>query len=394
MIFEKHFFKKFLEQFDSVPFSVNFKDEDEFVIGTGLPQFKVKINKIISKSDLLRSTSLALGEGYMNKDIEIEGNLFLALDSVLSKVDTFSVDLHGLDKLLHSSNSQKNQKKEVCSHYDIGNDFYKLWLDETLSYSCGYFKTENDTLYDAQVNKVAHILTKLNLKEGMSLLDVGCGWGFLLIEAAKKYKIHGTGITLSEEQFKEFQSRIKEEKLEDFLEVKLMDYRDLEKSEMSFDRVVSVGMIEHVGRDNYDLFFKNVNAVLKPQGIFLLHYISCLQESTTDPWISKYIFPGGVIPTLREIINICGDYNFYTLDVESLRLHYMKTLLCWYSNFNNHIDDISKMFDETFIRMWELYLVSCAAAFHTGNIDLHQILMTKGTNNDLPLTREYMYTLK
>ena len=391
MIFEKQFLKKFLEKFDKVPFSVKFKDEDEFIIGTGLPEFKVKINNTISKSDLLRSTSLALGEGYMNKDIEIEGDLFLALDSILSKINTFSLDLHGLDKLLHTSNSQKNQKKEVCSHYNIGNEFYKLWLDETLSYSCGYFKTENDTLYDAQVNKVDHILTKLNLKEGMSLLDIGCGWGFLLIEAAKKYKIHGTGITLSEEQLKEFKSRIKEEKLEDLLDVKLMDYRDLEKSKMSFDRVVSVGMIEHVGRDNYDLFFKNVNSILNAQGVFLLHYISGLQESDGDPWIKKYIFPGGVIPTLREIINLCGDYNFYTVDVESLRLNYMKTLLCWYNNFKNHISDISNMFDEKFIRMWELYLVSCAAAFHTGNIDLHQLLLTKGINNNLPITRDYIY---
>jgi len=394
MLFEKKFLKKILEQFDSVPFLVKFKDDDEFIVGIGSPKFKVIINNSISKSDLLKSTSLALGEGYMNRDIEVEGDLFLALDSILSKIDKFTVDLHILDKLLHTSNSQKNQKKEVCSHYDIGNNFYKLWLDKTLSYSCGYFKTEHDTLYNAQVNKVHHILTKLNLKEGMSLLDIGCGWGFLLIEAAKKYKIHGTGITLSEEQFKEFQSRINEENLEDFLDVKLMDYRDLEKSNMSFDRVVSVGMIEHVGRSNYNLFFKNVNAVLKPKGVFLLHYISSLKESDSDPWIKKYIFPGGVIPTLREIINLCGDYNFYTVDVESLRLHYMKTLLCWYNNFKDHMDDINKMFDEKFIRMWELYLVSCAAAFHTGNIDLHQILLTKEPKNDLPLTREYMYTLK
>lgn len=393
MIFEKHFFEKFLEQFDAIPFTVKFNN-DEFVTGTGTPKFKVIINRNIPKSDLLKSTSLALGEAYMNKDIEIEGDLFFALDSILSQIDKFKINFHGLNKLLHTSNSIKNQKKEVCSHYDIGNDFYSLWLDKTLSYSCGYFKNENDTLYDAQVNKVHHILTKLNLKEGMSLLDIGCGWGFLLIEAAKKYKIHGTGITLSEEQFKEFQKRIEEEHLQDLLTVQLMDYRNLEKSNLTFDRIVSVGMLEHVGRNNYDLFFKNVDAVLKPKGVFLLHYISGLKESPGDPWIKKYIFPGGVIPTLREIINLCGDYKFYTIDVESLRLHYMKTLLCWYNNFKGNINDINKMFDEKFIRTWELYLASCAAAFHSGNIDLHQILLTKGPNNDLPMTREYMYTPK
>lgn len=393
MIFEKHFLKKFLEQFDAIPFIVKF-DEDEFVTGNGTPKFKVIINKNIPKSDILKSTSLALGEAYMNKDIEIEGDLFFALNSILSQIDKFTIDFHGLNKLLHSSDSIKNQKKEVCSHYDIGNDFYSLWLDKTLSYSCGYFKKNDDTLYDAQVNKVHHILTKLNLKEGMSLLDIGCGWGFLLIEAAKKYKIHGTGITLSEEQFKEFQVRIKKENLQELLDVKLMDYRDLAKSNITFDRVVSVGMLEHVGRNNYDLFFKNIDAVLKPKGIFLLHYISALKESSGDPWIKKYIFPGGVIPTLREITDLCGDYNFYTIDVESLRLHYTKTLLCWYSNFKDHINDIDKMFDEKFIRMWELYLASCAASFNNGVIDLHQILLTKGPKNDLPMTREYMYTSK
>lgn len=390
-MFEESFLKKFLKKFDKVPFTVKFKDGEEFQIGVGTPKFKVLINGDIPKDKLISGTSLALGEAYMDKRIEIEGDLFTALDAMLSQWNEFTVDNKILSKLMHTSTSKKNQEKEVQSHYDIGNDFYKLWLDDTLSYSCGYFKNENDTLHDAQVNKVHHILTKLNLKEGMSLLDIGCGWGFLLIEACKKYKIHGVGITLSKEQYKEFNNRIKEEKLEDYLEVKLMDYRDLEKSKMKFDRVVSVGMIEHVGRENYNLFFKSVDSVLKQGGMFLLHYISGLQESDGDPWIKKYIFPGGVIPTLREIINLCGDYKYSTIDVESLRLHYTKTLLCWYNNFKDNIDEISKMFDERFIRMWEMYLCSCASSFHNGVIDLHQILMTKGPKNDLPLTREYMY---
>ena len=155
---------------------------------------------------------------------------------------------------MFTSTAKKNQQKEVQSHYDIGNDFYKLWLDETMSYSCGYFLHEDDSLYQAQVNKVDYILKKLYLKEGMSLLDIGCGWGFLLIEAAKKYGVQGMGITLSQEQYKEFQRRIAEEHLEQLLTVKLMDYRDIPKRGQTFDRIVSVGMVEHVGRDNYQLF--------------------------------------------------------------------------------------------------------------------------------------------
>ena len=259
---------------------------------------------------------------------------------------------------------KKKQKEEVSSHYDIGNDFYKIWLDDTLSYSCAYFKNNDDSLYDAQMNKIHYILRKLNLSEGLSLLDIGCGWGGLLIEAAKIYKIRGLGITLSEEQYKAFKERIEKESLQEYLDVKLMDYRELENSKLSFDRIVSVGMIEHVGRPNYDLFFKNVNVVLKESGLFLLHYISGLKESEGDAWIKKYIFPGGVIPSLREIISISSEYKYHILDVESLRLHYKKTLLMWAKNFDNNIDKIKAMFDDKFIRMWRMYLYSCAASFN------------------------------
>lgn len=158
------------------------------------------------------------------------------------------------------------------------------------------------------------------------MIFIACGWGSLLIEAAKNYKVKGLGITLSEEQYKKFKSRIEEENLQDYLDVKLMDYRELEKSGLSFDRVVSVGMLEHVARPNYDLFMRNVSKVLKKEGIFVLHYISGLVESEGDAWMRKYIFPGGVIPSLREIVSLSADYKFYTTDIESLRTHYMKTL--------------------------------------------------------------------
>ena len=287
------------------------------------------------------------------------------------------------------SSSKKNQKKEVSSHYDIGNDFYKLWLDETMSYSCGYFKHEDDTLYQAQKNKVDYILEKLYLKEGMTLLDIGCGWGFLLIEAAKKYKIKGTGITLSEEQYKECQKRIKEEGLSDYLEVRLMDYRDLPSDGKMYDRVVSVGMLEHVGRENYQLYLDCISKVMKDGGLFLLHFISALKEHPGDPWIKKYIFPGGSVPSLREVMNCMAEDNFHTQDIEDLRLHYNRTLLCWEKNFKDHIEEAHTMFDERFLRMWDMYLSACAATFHNGIIDIHQILMTKGINNDLPMTRWY-----
>lgn len=378
----------FLKKFDQYPFCAKINGK-EYKIGEGEPEFTVNFKKVPSLSSLMKSTSIALGEAYMDGDLEIEGDLFYALDHFLGQMGKFSTDKSALKKLIFSSTAKKNQQKEVQSHYDIGNDFYQLWLDETMSYSCGYFLHDDDTLYQAQTNKVNYILKKLYLKKDMNVLDIGCGWGFLLIEAAKKYNIHGVGITLSEEQYKEFQKRIEKEHLQDQLTVKLLDYRDIPSLGMDFDRVVSVGMVEHVGRENYQMFMDCVNQVLKPGGIFLLHFISALKEHPGDAWIKKYIFPGGVIPSLREMLNCAAEDNFHTLDVENLRLHYTRTLLCWQKNYRNHLDEVRKKFDERFVRMWDLYLASCAATFHNGIIDLHQILFTKGINNELPMVRWY-----
>lgn len=378
----------FLKKFDEFPFCVRMGGK-EYMIGEGKPEFTVIIHKSIPVSALMTSTSLALGEAYMDGDLEIEGNLYYALDHFLGQMGKFSTDETGLKKLMHSSVTKKNQKKEVQSHYDIGNDFYSLWLDETMSYSCGYFRHGDDSLEQAQRNKVDYILEKLHLKEGMTLLDIGCGWGFLLIEAAKKYGVHGVGITLSEEQYKECQSRIEDEHLEDLVKVELMDYRDLLEYGQKFDRVVSVGMVEHVGRDNYQLFMDCVKKVMKPGALFLLHFISALKEHPGDPWIKKYIFPGGVVPSLREMLSCAAENDFHTMDVENLRLHYNRTLLCWEKNFKKHIDEVRTMFDERFVRMWDLYLSACAATFHNGIIDIHQVLFTNGINNELPMVRWY-----
>ncbi len=383
-----HEFVKYMSRFDDCPFTLVLHGE-KHQIGKGEPAFSVVVRQIPKVKELLKSTSLALGEAYMDGDIQVEGELYLALRYFMGQMGKFSTDTKALGNLMFSSVSKNNQKKEVCSHYNIGNDFYSLWLDETLSYSCGYFQTEEDTLHRAQCNKVDRILKKLYLKEGMTLCDIGCGWGYLLLRAAKKYGINGVGITLSEEQKKVFEERIKAEHLEEQLSVKLLDYRDLKTLDISFDRVVSVGMVEHVGRENYIPFMECVKQVLKPGGLFLLHFISALTEHPGDAWMKKYIFPGGMVPSLREVFQIAGGLSLYTLDVESLRRHYSRTLLCWNENFQKHRREVAEMFNERFVRMWELYLCSCAATFMDGVIDLHQVLFTNGVNNDLPMTRWY-----
>ena len=385
---QEELFISFLKKFDDSPFLVKMNGK-KYRIGEGKPVFTVKLHKTIPLTALVASTSIALGEAYMDGVLEIEGDLYEALDHFLGQVGKFSTEAVMMKKLIPESLSKKHQRRDVSSHYDIGNDFYRLWLDETMSYSCGYFRKADDTLHQAKVNKAAYILEKLHLEEGMEILDIGCGWGYLLLEAAKKYKVRGTGITLSHEQCKAFRKRIKAEGLEDVLTVRLMDYRDLPRMKKQFDRVVSVVMLEHVGRKNYRVFMECVNQMLKDQGVCLLHFISALKEYPGDAWIRKYIFPGGVIPSLRETVSHMAEENFHIVDVENLRLHYNQTLLCWLENYREHIGEVGEMFDERFVRMWDLYLAACAAVFHNGIVDLHQILATKGVNNTLPVVRWY-----
>ncbi|EHK2338071.1 class I SAM-dependent methyltransferase [Clostridium perfringens] len=392
MKINKNIVKSIAEHLSDRPFDLEYWDGEIIKYGEGEPEFKLIIKNFPSKKELLSDPSVALGEAYMKGDIDIEGDLQKFFESIIRNKDSF-MNKNTVFRLASKIKAPSliKSKKDIAHHYDIGNDFYSLWLDKTMSYSCGYFKNPTDTLYDAQMNKIHHILKKLNLKEGQHLLDIGCGWGYLIIEAAKLYKVKALGITLSEEQFKKAKERIKQEGLEDLVDVQLMDYRNLEKSNLEFDRIVSVGMAEHVGHANLPLFFKNVDSVLKESGLFLLHNITNLVETEGNKWITTYIFPGGYLPTLREELNIAADINFRTLDVESLRLHYMKTLEEWCKNFMNHLDEERDMFDDEFLRMWHLYLATCAAAFHYWDIDIHQILFSKGINNTLPMTRKYLY---
>ena len=392
MEINKNIVKSIAEHLSDRPFDLEYWDGEIIKYGEGEPEFKLIIKNFPSKKELLSDPSVALGEAYMKCDIDIEGDLQKFFESIIRNKDSF-MNKNTVFRLASKIKAPSliKSKKDIAHHYDIGNDFYSLWLYKTMSYSCGYFKNPTDTLYDAQMNKIHHILKKLNLKEGQHLLDIGCGWGYLIIEAAKLYKVKALGITLSEEQFKKAKERIKQEGLEDLVDVQLMDYRNLEKSNLEFDRIVSVGMAEHVGHANLPLFFKNVDSVLKESGLFLLHNITNLVETEGNKWITTYIFPGGYLPTLREELNIAADINFRTLDVESLRLHYMKTLEEWCKNFMNHLDEERDMFDDEFLRMWHLYLATCAAAFHYWDIDIHQILFSKGINNTLPMTRKYLY---
>jgi cyclopropane-fatty-acyl-phospholipid synthase len=221
-------------------------------------------------------------------------------------------------------------------------------------------------------------------------LDIGCGWGGLIIRAAQQYGVKAKGITLSEEQYKKVQERIVENGLQGQVEVELIDYRELTATS-PFDKISSVGMFEHVGQANYPHFMKAIDRLLKNQGLALLHTITHPTEEKPDPWIEKYIFPGGYIPSLREIVALLPEYNFHPTDIESLRIHYAMTLDCWVKAYEAHVDQVKEMYGERFVRMWRLYLRGSAASFRQEGMNLHQIVFTKSFNNDLALTRDFLY---
>ena len=389
-MFNNFLLKEVLEHSFNIPVQVTYANGKTERYGDGEPQVKITFHRDFSMRELIHNASLTLGEAYMDKEIEIEGSIQDLITSAYESADSFLNN----NKLKHflpkQSHTERKSKSDVQSHYDIGNDFYRLWLDKTLTYSCAYFKRPQDTLEEAQRNKVHHIINKLDPKPGKTLLDIGCGWGTLMLTACKEYDLNVVGITLSKEQYDLVTQRIKDEGLEDRAKVILEDYRELKHE--PFDYITSVGMFEHVGKENLGEYFQKISDYLKPNGVALIHGITRQQGGAVNAWIDKYIFPGGYIPGLAENIEHIVDAGMQVADIETLRRHYQKTLELWDQNFRRALPEIRKIEDERFIRMWDLYLQACAASFESGNIDVIQYLISKGpSGSNLPTTREYMY---
>lgn len=389
---QKVFLRKLFNHIVGGSFDVKYWDDSVEYYGEGEPEFTLILNKPLDGKAIMDDPSLYFGEAYMKGDIDYEGNIRDILDLAFSNMALFEKESNVWGKIAKLIPKKvKRNREDIKHHYDIGNDFYRLWLDESMTYSCAYFEHPGDSLYEAQMNKVDYILKKLNLKEGQTLLDIGSGWGELIIRAAKQYGVKSLGITLSKEQYKKTKERIEDENLEDLVDVKMQDYRELAKSNVQFDRLVTVGMVEHVGRANIPDFMDCADALLKDKGVFMLHTITKQIETESNAWMEKYIFPGGYVPSVRELVNEMPKHDFYIKDVESLRLHYAKTLECWADNFEENIDKIRDMFDEPFIRMWRVYLNSCIYGFLYRVVDVHEFLLEKGINNELPMTRHYLY---
>ncbi len=379
-----------------VPCKVRFWDGTEKDYGASAPEFLVHFRTPEAFNAMLADPSLGFGQAYVSGDIEVEGNLggLLALSYQL---DLFSgLSIRQKARLcwlgIRGRRSLKQARKDIETHYDRGNEFYKLWLDEGMNYSCAYFKDPGDSLEDAQTRKIAHSLHKLCLAPGQRLLDIGCGWGGLLVHAVRHYDVHAVGLTLSVNQCEYAREKVRECGLEDRIEIRLQDYRELKKREHgTYDRIVSIGMFEHVGRENIPLFFRKCKSLLKPKGLLLLHTICRIAPQPTDEWIKAYIFPGGYIPALGEVTEAAEKEGFDFLDLEDLRPHYDLTLGHWIRRFEAKVRKIEKMMGRRFVRMWRLYLNGSQMAFRHGPMHVFQLLYARDRLSDWPLTREWFY---
>ena len=369
-----------------------------YKFGNSNPHVRIKLKNRSIERKLFLNPNLYIGEAYMNEELIVEkGTIEEFINLITNCYDDFISNnkfykfyefLSSIFMPFQQINQLVNSKKNVAHHYDINEDLYKLFLDKDMQYSCAYFHNPNISLDQAQKDKKQHIINKLRISENMNVLDIGCGWGGMAIEIAKSTGAKVKGITLSENQFKTASERVQKEGLSDKVSFALQDYRY--ETEM-YDRIVSVGMFEHVGVKYFKTYLSKANDILKENGVFLLHTIGQRGKPTaTSPWIRKYIFPGGYIPSLSEIMNETQKLNINVTDVEVLRLHYAHTLSRWYQNVMENKDKIIKMFDQRFFKMWEFYLLASKYSFvNMGNV-VFQIQIAKNINN-LPLTRNYIY---
>ena len=336
---------------------------------------------------------LNFGDAYSEGTVEVEGDLTAFLETIArsqSKVSEYGLLDNNLMKFISKPklNSLAGSKDNIHHHYDIGNEFYRLWLDDKMQYTCAYFSASSATLEEAQIAKMDHVCKKLRLSPGDIVAEAGCGWGILALHMARHYGVRVKAYNISHEQVLYARQRAKTEGLDDRVEYIEDDYRNISGR---FDAFVSVGMLEHVGPNNYRELGKVMHRTLREDGRGLIHSIGRNRAKPINPWIEKRIFPGAYMPTLREMMEIFESSGFSILDVENLRLHYAKTLGCWLERFERAHEQIGDMFDQKFIRSWRLYLAGSAAAFTTGDLQLFQVVFTHPTNNDLPWSRDHLY---
>ena len=377
---------------------VYFPDQSYAGFGDGTwPQITLRVINVTALRDLVMNPDLAWGESYMNGDLlidddDLHGLLHLL---IINLAPDRRVWWHRLAEAARfalrgaaQTNGHVKSRRNVEGHYDLSGALYDLFLDQDRQYSCAYFRTDHDTLDQAQAQKKAHIAAKLVLQPGLRVLDIGCGWGGLAMTLAREYGVQVTGITLSNEQHAVATQRVHAAGLDRLVDIKLTDYRDLTGQ---FDRIVSVGMFEHVGVPNYRTYFNTVSALLAPDGVALIHTIGrSSSPGATNPFIAKHIFPGGYVPALSEVLTAVEEGPLWVTDVECLRLHYARTLHAWLTRFDANRDKVARLYDARFIRMWRFYLIASEQCFRFDRQAVFQIQLSK-TVDTVPITRDYLY---
>lgn len=366
--------------------------------GSAKPSVTIRLHDRALHRKLVINPRLHVPEAYMDGTLTIEQGGIYDLTELLVRNDElmtadnrlwrFLCRIQRLTRRLHQYNPIARSRANVSHHYDLSDQLYEMFLDRDRQYSCAYFLSPNDDIDTAQLNKRQHIAAKLMIRPGMKVLDIGCGWGGLALFLASECGADVTGLTLSTEQLKVAQRRAAQAGLSDRVRFHLRDYRE-ERGQ--YDRIVSVGMFEHVGVVQYPTFFAQVSALLKSDGVALLHSIGRSDgPGTTNSWLRKYIFPGGYSPAISEVVPRIEQARLWITDIEVLRLHYAETLKAWRRRFLQHRDEVLKLYDERFCRMWETYLVGSEIAFRYGGHLVMQIQMAKAVET-VPITRDYMF---
>ena len=361
--------------------------------GTGKP-VAVRFATRATEWGILLDPELKFGEAYMDGTFVVEQGSIADVLAIMLGQNTdvpHWARLQGLlryvARRLRQFNPRGRARRNVAHHYDLDGRLYSLFLDADRQYSCAYFENPEQSLDDAQLAKKRHLAAKLLLKKDKTLLDIGCGWGGLGLYLAEVTGADVTGVTLSQEQHAIANARAAEKGLSDHARFKLQDYRDVAKP---YDRIISVGMFEHVGVNHYDTYFRKCIELLADDGVMLLHSIGRSEgPSRTSPWISKYIFPGGYIPSLSEVLPRIERSGLLVTDIEILRLHYAETLRNWRERFLAHREDVERIYDRSFVRMWEFYLAASEMAFREQNLMVMQIQLTK-RQGVVPITRDYI----
>ena len=363
----------------------------------GAPEVTVRLHDPAILPRLMRNPDLAVGEGYMDGTLTIDGDdlhgfLEIALTNTAADQDlwwrTAIRRVRSTGRWLAQFNPASRARQNVAHHYDLSGELYDLFLDSDKQYSCGYFRTPDDTLEAAQEQKKALIAAKLVLEPGMRVLDIGCGWGGMALTLARDHGANVLGVTLSEEQLKIARQRAEAEGLSDRVEFRLQDYREVTGQ---FDRIVSIGMFEHVGVPHYREYFRHVHDLLTEDGVALIHTIGRTEPpGRTNPWMAKYIFPGGYIPAMSEAMAAGEKEQLWPTDVEVWRLHYAETLRHWEQRFTANTDRAREIYDDRFCRMWRFYLVACEQAFRFGWQCVFQFQLAR-KRDAVPLTRDYLY---